>query len=344
MVDLILQKEPDLINQISYSPLRSSGNDALKSPLQSAFDSASPRMLRRILQEKPDLNQLTLKDFRISDWAAVDEETFPLLFKKGLDITQIDRFGHFLLTATIRQNKPAFMHKVIEALPEPLEESSYKTKALHFAIETQKEEIALSLLKKGVKPCLDTTSNPYHDTLFLALNYACPAVTRAVMGQVSDEKLNGAYGEKLLKNLIKAHADLSFCNRFLPVDRTIDGMPALIYALSLKAEKDADSLLNLGVKTDGADKDGNTALMWAVRHEMMRITKKLLAAGVALDTVNSEGYTAFESALDLHHPAFADAIWREEKRRRTSRALIAPHPLHEKHVLTRNKLLREREN
>ncbi len=307
IVDSLLETYPDLAKEIGFS---FAGD--FKSPLQSAFDSQSPRMIQRLVKTGENLWQMNEREFRIC-WKSVSKN-FDLLIEKLFLNRKRDGCGLTYLTWAARYGKTELVQKLIEAGADCDVPNGLGYLPLVEACSNGHEGTAVLLIRHNASR--GVFDDFRHDALAEAIQHKLPVATQMLIERTPEEKLKGAYGQRVLKYTIDYgdEGSVLLCGR-LNVNRKIEGKPALFYAIQKNRSQGALALVEMGADIHARDNDGNTALMWAVKKGMMRLTKTLLARNVSLDAENEAGYTAYDIALESGHPAFAEAIEREAARR-----------------------------
>lgn len=308
VVDSLLETYPDLAKEIGFS-----FTGDFKSPLQSAFDSQSPRMVQRLVKTGENLWQMNEYGFRIC-WKNV-QENIDLLIENGLAVNRKkDGYGMTWLVWAACRGKTDLVQKLIEAGADCNVPDRLGYLPLVAACSGGHEDIAVLLIRHNASR--GVFDDFRHDALAEAIRHKLPVATQMLIERTPEEKLKGAYGQRVLKYTIDYgdEGSVLLCGR-LNVNRKIEGKPALFYAIQKNRSQGALALVEMGADIHARDKDGNTALMWAVKKGMMRLTKTLLASNVSLDAENKNGYTARDIALENGHPAFAEAIQREAARR-----------------------------
>ena len=308
VVDSLLETYPDLAKEIGFS-----FTGDFKSPLQSAFDSQSPRMVQRLVKTGENLWQMNEYGFRIC-WKNV-QENIDLLIENGLAVNRKkDADGMTCLVWAAYSGKTDLVQKLIKAGADCNVPDRSGRLPLKVACSRGHEDIAVLLIRHNASRGVFDDS--HHDALVEAIRRKLPIATQMLIERTPEEELKGAYGQRVLKYAIDYcdEGSILLCGR-LNVNRKINGKPALLYAIQKDDAQSAVALFKMGADIHVRDESGNTALMWAVKKGMMRLTKALLASNVSLEAENKNGYTARDIALENGHPAFAEAIQREAARR-----------------------------
>ncbi len=310
VVEFLLKKYPDLVKQN-----KGSFEGKLLSPLQSAFYSESPKMVQRLLEAGADVRQMN-DSMAIIEWSCINDASFDLIIKGGLNLDKKDRYGYSYLGWAALRGKTELIQKLLEngASYDSQEGDYCQATPLKLACVGKHEETALFLIRyQNQRGALHADEA---DALETAIRKHMVPVVQKLIARIPKDQLDVVFGEIALKNSIEANGIevIKQCES-LNIHRTINGVSPLIYAIKNNKADVAEALFDMGSDVTLTDECGNTVLMWAVKNAMMRLTKKLLQTDIALDIENQQGYTAYDIALESGHPAFAELIKNESLRR-----------------------------